>query len=125
MECKYIKVEVYSISMIKLKCQVCKSSFKVRPYRRDIARYCSQACAHIGRLTPEPDCHALHKWVNFHLGTPRKCEHCGVTDLLGRRYDWANVSHNYKRDLDDWIRLCKKCHRAFDREYRLNKLASA
>lgn len=56
--------------------------------------------------------HALHDWVERHLGKPTKCEHCGKED---GRFEWANKSHQYKRELDDWIRLCKKCHIAYDR----------
>lgn len=57
--------------------------------------------------------HALHQWVRFHLRAPKECEHCG--DTSQKRYDWANKSHEYKRDLSDWIRLCVKCHRAYDK----------
>jgi len=54
---------------------------------------------------------ALHIWVRRNLGKPNKCEHCGVTEGT---FEWANKSHNYKRDLEDWIRLCKKCHIKYD-----------
>ena len=55
---------------------------------------------------------ALHDWVRSRRGTPSKCEHCGTT--TAKRFEWANKSHEYKRDLSDWIRLCKKCHVKFD-----------
>ena len=55
---------------------------------------------------------ALHSWVRRHLGTPQYCEHCGSTDKS--HYEWANKSGNYKRDLDDWLRLCKSCHHRYD-----------
>jgi len=55
----------------------------------------------------------LHYWVEKHLGRPMKCSHCGTTK--SRYYDWANISHEYKRELSDWVRLCKSCHRLFDR----------
>ncbi len=28
---------------------------------------------------------------------------------------WANISHKYKRDLDDWIEMCVPCHKAYDK----------
>lgn len=56
---------------------------------------------------------ALHKWVERHKGKAKKCEHCGTTDE-SKSYDWANVSKLYKRDLNDYIRLCRSCHRKFD-----------
>ena len=55
---------------------------------------------------------ALHSWVKRRLGKPQKCEHCGST--TAKKYEWANKSHEYKRDLSDWIRLCTSCHRKYD-----------
>lgn len=58
----------------------------------------------------------LHDWVEYHKGKPRKCEKCGK---LGEKYyDWANISHQYKRDLDDWMRLCRKCHKQYDMRFK-------
>lgn len=55
---------------------------------------------------------ALHHWVRRYKAKPLACEHCHRTDKL---LDWANKSGNYRRDLDDWIALCQRCHRAYDR----------
>jgi hypothetical protein len=57
---------------------------------------------------------ALHRWVERHRGRPRKCSECGTTSKK-ISYDWANVSKKYKRDLNDFIRLCRSCHRKFDK----------
>lgn len=57
----------------------------------------------------------LHKWVNKYLGNPNKCEHCGKIENNNRLINWANKSHEYKRDLTDWIRLCIMCHRKYDK----------
>lgn len=62
---------------------------------------------------------ALHDWVIKHLGKPRKCEHCQSTE--SKLYDWANVSQTYKRDLKDWIRLCRACHAKYDYKFRIEK----
>lgn len=55
---------------------------------------------------------ALHDWVNRHKGKASICKHCGKD--YGR-IEWANKSHEYKRDLNDWIPLCKSCHIKFDK----------
>jgi len=55
---------------------------------------------------------ALHCWVKYHKGTAKKCEKCGSHTSV----KWANKSHEYKRDLDDWMELCQKCHMRYDRE---------
>lgn len=55
---------------------------------------------------------ALHYWVRRVLGTPVFCAMCGRTDR--KRYEWANISQDYKRDVSDWMRVCKSCHTAYD-----------
>lgn len=30
------------------------------------------------------------------------------------KFEWANKSGDYKRDLSDWLRLCISCHRKYD-----------
>ena len=56
----------------------------------------------------------LHAWVARKLGKPSICEHCGGTGLSGKKIDWANKSYEYRRDLEDWLRLCKPCHKQYD-----------
>lgn len=58
----------------------------------------------------------LHMWIKSICGTPRKCEFCGTEKA--KRYDWANKDHKYRRNLDDWIRLCYKCHYEYDKKLR-------
>ena len=55
---------------------------------------------------------SLHYQIEKQLGKPQKCEHCGTTE---GRMEWANKSHEYKQDLSDWLRLCRKCHRKHDK----------
>lgn len=58
---------------------------------------------------------ALHAWVKRYLGTPDTCEHCGKFGLNGRQIHWANKKpYLYKRDLEDWLRLCANCHMKYD-----------
>lgn len=62
----------------------------------------------------------LHDWIRKVGGIPATCEHCGKTGLTGRKIQWANKSGQYKRDRDDWIRLCVSCHAIYDRKNRVN-----
>jgi hypothetical protein len=55
----------------------------------------------------------LHAWVRRKLGEPILCKHCS-RDINESLIEWANISHEYKRDLTDWISLCRSCHRKFD-----------
>lgn len=57
---------------------------------------------------------AVHHWVVKNLGKPDTCEHCGKKELRSRFINWANKDHKYKRRINDWLRLCVKCHRQYD-----------
>ena len=57
---------------------------------------------------------AIHQWVKRQLGTPMICIKC--LDSSQGIYDWANISGEYKKDLSDWIRLCRKCHSTMDKK---------
>lgn len=65
----------------------------------------------------------LHEWVKKTMGQPKNCEHCPKTDLKGMKIHWANISGKYRRDVNDWVRLCVKCHWDFDRESRMRAFA--
>jgi hypothetical protein len=55
---------------------------------------------------------ALHSWVRRYKGKATCCEKCQSTSNV----QWANKSWEYKRDLDDWLELCRKCHIEYDRQ---------
>lgn len=54
-----------------------------------------------------------HMWVRRWFGKPSECEHCGMNEEK-RMYHWANISREYRRDREDWIRLCVSCHKKYD-----------
>jgi hypothetical protein len=62
------------------------------------------------------DLGAQHYRVRAARGTPSFCEHCKTTDpsLL---YDWAFNNSGDRLNVDDYIRLCRKCHKVFDAEF--------
>jgi hypothetical protein len=62
----------------------------------------------------------LHNWVNRWKGRPIKCEQYGK-EGKGREIHWANIDHNYRRVLDDYIALCYKCHGHYDKINKLRK----
>lgn len=49
---------------------------------------------------------ALHEWIKNHKLKPQFCEKCKITPP----YDLANISQQYKRDINDFEWLCRKCH---------------
>ena len=56
---------------------------------------------------------AVHDWITRYHGQPAICDFCGTNDP-SKRYEWANISGEYRRDRSDYHRLCKKCHNDFD-----------
>lgn len=49
---------------------------------------------------------ALHNWVRRHKPKPIFCERCNIN----KPYDLANISGEYKRDINDFEWLCRSCH---------------
>lgn len=49
---------------------------------------------------------SLHNWIKRQLGKPTEC----VNGHIAKRYYWANISGEYKRDLSDWHELCWYCN---------------
>lgn len=89
--------------------KVCSRSCYYKYQRRTIAKGEKHWCWK-GDRVKKP---ALHDWITKEMGRPQKCSKCGRTDDKGW-YEWANISRKYKRELGDWIRLCRKCHIIYD-----------
>lgn len=53
-----------------------------------------------------------HSRVKRYRGTPSKCEHCHSEDSA-LTFDWANLTGRFG-DTEDYVRLCRSCHRKFD-----------
>lgn len=58
----------------------------------------------------------LHSWVRRHKGIPQKCLHCEKQWDKPKSIQWANIDHKYRRVLEDYIPLCFKCHRNYDKK---------
>lgn len=56
--------------------------------------------------------YGIHDWIERQRGKAQICENCNTDDA--KRYEWANISGEYRRDLSDWKQLCKKCHNDYD-----------
>ena len=50
---------------------------------------------------------ALHYWVRDHKTKTGRCKACGKE---GRPTEWANISGEYHRDLDDFEEQCRSCN---------------
>lgn len=117
-------------------CVICSVSFKTTlgEVKRGGGNCCSRTCWNryfpkiVKRENESPNWKGdrvsiggLHDWVAKHKGKPNVCSHCNTT--TAKQYDWANLSGSYKRDLDDFIRLCRACHAKLDYPTRSKKWA--
>lgn len=121
-KCKDCTKQDVKVGNIERVCMTCNRTFMA--LKSEIARgggkTCSREC-YFERLRGllankfefKTTYHTIHKWIYKEAGSPKKCEQCGITDKS--RYEWANISGEYKQDVSDWIRLCKSCHHKFDK----------
>jgi len=61
----------------------------------------------------------LHYWIERRLGKPT---HCMFEDETCKgMFEWANIDGEYKRDLNDYVPLCRSHHRRLDNKRRRDK----
>jgi len=127
---------------IKL-CSLCGSTFYVPKWWREKgAKYCSKQCYYSSKIGIEPwnkglkgiykgnggsfcssevqwkgtlkEYKNLHYEIGKYLGKPKTCSKCGKIEK-GKGIHWANKSGEYKKESNDWIRLCARCHYLLDK----------
>ena len=55
---------------------------------------------------------AIHWWLRVTYGKATYCSN--DPNHKAKRYDWANISGEYKKDINDYKQLCRPCHFRFD-----------
>jgi hypothetical protein len=69
--------------------------------------------ANHGRWKPSDLSYAgVHSWIRRELGPATHCSNDDTHE--SKRYEWANISGDYKRDINDYRPLCKSCHSKYD-----------
>lgn len=58
----------------------------------------------------------LHYWLVRQKGKALICAHCGKHYDKPRSIQWANIDHQYRRDINDFIPLCIDCHAEYDKK---------
>lgn len=69
----------------------------------------------------------IHKLMSIRHGKPISCDDCKKKgeELNGRwNIDWCNISGKYLLVIEDWRKLCRKCHKKFDKKTQHNKQPS-
>jgi len=63
---------------------------------------------------------SLHTWLRTNHGKANKCC-CKECDGSSKIYEWANLSGEYKRDVNDFRMMCRKCHSLMDKSVSCKK----
>lgn len=58
--------------------------------------------------------HGVHSWVKRQKGKAMSC----INGCTAKRYQWTNVDHKYRRNVDDYTSMCQSCHYYYDFERR-------
>lgn len=67
---------------------------------------------------------SLHMWVSRHKTRTGVCSVCGQHrepkpgGFRKVATEWANVSGEYHRDLDDFVEMCTSCHKKHDLAFK-------
>ncbi len=100
------------------RCQEHKSSnlFHKNPRRKNgLNRWCANCVNEVS---------SIHSWIGSRYGNPKKCEgeDCrGVSQI----FEWCLIGGmEYERNRDNFIRLCRSCHRRYDLDTKKQKLAT-
>lgn len=77
-------------------------------------RFCSKSCHYAAARLPDSELNyaVLHARIRERYGAASECENCG--DTTSTKFEWANISGEYRIDREDWARLCCRCHRRYD-----------
>lgn len=83
-------------------------NFSKNRYTKNVGKNAYQWKENVGYQTN-------HNWIRKWKGKANHCEHCGK---VKSRYEWANIDHKYKRNLEEYISLCSSCHKKHDAKLR-------
>ena len=104
------------------KCEQCNNTFESYPSQRTGKHiFCSRPCQHKYRVNNRVNTfkgdkvgyYAIHEWVKRRMDRPDHCPKCKEPERFAKdgrtMIDLANISGKYKRDINDWMWLCRGC----------------
>jgi len=60
----------------------------------------------------------IHHYIRQKKGKAEVCSMCGGAGG-NKGCDWANIDHKYSTNPNDYISLCQKCHRSYDKKLNI------
>lgn len=65
----------------------------------------------------------VHRWINLHFGSPKICENPNC-ERKSNWFDWClKTGKKYERKRENFLRMCRRCHRRYDLTPRKRLLA--
>jgi len=125
-------LNIFQLKRIKFICKYCWCEYERRPSELKIhwSSYCSDDCKHKS-FTPffwednyqwkwdNITYRTIHRWVENNKWKAIVCSKCWKTKEEWMIH-WSNIDHKYRRNLDDYVSLCVKCHKAYDKTIKQN-----
>ncbi|MCA9329218.1 hypothetical protein KDA11_01100 [Candidatus Saccharibacteria bacterium] len=100
----------YAKANVQVICKNCSNVFKYPKSQQRL--FCNKKCFDQWQIKPIASYGAIHRQVYRLWGNSNTCEHCKTT--VSKKFEWANISGEYKLVREDWARLCVTCHRRYD-----------
>lgn len=63
---------------------------------------------------------AKHTWIYRNYGKSNMCFNINCSHDKPKKFNWANISGKYYRNIDDYIMLCAGCHKRMDMDRIFN-----
>ena len=111
-------------------CLTCKNEFYVPLNRlKRGVKYCSQKCylsvlktrnkSFVREKSPtwkgeDISYTGIHMRLRRYLGPAKKCVFCGVMKNKTKNVDWAHNGGESFKELENYIQMCKSCHKRYD-----------
>jgi len=71
--------------------------------------------SNLGNIKEDAGYSSIHEWIRRYKPFSYECYICGEKVKEHGKLDCANISGEYKRDINDFVWLCRSCHTKFDK----------
>lgn len=119
-----VGIKHFNNKQVKLICSICGLEYKVKNYRKDKSKTCSNKCLAVyrGQLLQGENHHNwkggisdrnrdAKKWAFDIVDRDKKCIKCGNTENLHAHHIKSFSEYpDLRYDINNGITLCKKCH---------------
>lgn len=120
----------------KRKCEQCKKSFIykicISNMQSGFGKFCYSKCygffqrnkPKLYRIGEKYGYWAVHNWLKYNFGKADKCE-MESCKKISKNFEWAKkIGKEYIKDRNNFLKLCRSCHRKYDYTVEKRKIIS-